>query len=234
MRAPRNSLSPELIVAASLKLLQGGGSNTLSFRKLGSALDVDPTAIYRHFRNKDELILAIADSLMVSALDGFEPHADWLETIRDLMHRSRRVYMAHPEAAVLGVTRVTRRSGEMQIVEQILAALFRAGFQAQEAARLYRVIDDLNLAFAGLDAAFRILPHAEQEKDTGAWSNEYSQVDEENFPSIAAAAQELPDIDEDPTYELAVDLLLESIARRAEKLPSGAAKHDRGIEQERS
>lgn len=215
MRAPRNSLSPELIVATSLEVLERGSAKDLSFRKLGAALQVDPTAIYRHFKNKDELILAIADSLMVAAMEGFEPHGDWLETIRDLMYRTRRVYMAHPQAAVLGVTRVTRRSGEIHIVEQILAALFRGGFAAQEAARLYRVIDDLNLAFAGLDAAFRILPAEEQAKDTGAWSNEYSRLDGDNFPSISAAAAELPTIGEDPTYELAVDLLLESIAQRA-------------------
>lgn len=222
MRAPRNSLSPDLIVAASLKVLEVAGSTGLSFRKLGSALDVDPTAIYRHFKNKDELILAVADSLMVSALEGFEPHADWLETIRDLMHRTRRVYMAHPQAAVLGVTRVTRRSGEIRIVEEILAALFRGGFQSLDAARLYRVIDDLNLAFAGLDAAFRILPRDEQEKDIGAWSEEYSRLDSVEFPSIAAAAHELPAIEEDPTYELAVDLLLESIARRSIQEPTDA------------
>lgn len=220
MRAPRNSLSPELIVKASLKVLGREGSTGLSFRKLGSALNVDPTAIYRHFKNKDELILAVTDSLMVSALEEFEPLSDWLETIRDLMHRTRRVYMAHPQAAVLGVTRVTRRSGEMQIVEQILAALFRGGFEAPEAARLYRVIDDLNLAFAGLDAAFRILPSDEQEKDTGAWSEEYSRLEASDFPSIAAAAAELPDVGEDPTYELAVDLLLESIARRSAQMTS--------------
>lgn len=223
MRAPRNSLSPELIVATSLRMLESGGPVNLSFRKLGAALDVDPTAIYRHFRSKDELILAITDSLMVSALEGFEAQEDWLETIRDLMHRTRRVYMAHPHAAVLGVTRVTRRSGEMQIVEQILAALFRGGFGPGEAARLYRVIDDLNLAFAGLDAAFRILPAEDQAKDTGAWSNEYSRLDASGFPAITAAAAELPTIGEDPTYELAVDLLLESIGRRATRATSGRA-----------
>lgn len=224
MRAPRNSLSPELIVATSLEVLEHGGVKDLSFRKLGAALGVDPTAIYRHFKNKDELILAIADSLMVSAMEGFEPHDDWLETIRDLMYRTRRVYMAHPQAAVLGVTRVTRRAGEIHIVEQILAALFRGGCGAQEAARLYRVIDDLNLAFAGLDAAFRILPPEDQAKDTGAWSNEYSRLDSSVFPAISAAAAELPAIGEDPTYELAVDLLLDSIARRVSRIASGDAR----------
>ncbi|TYC99153.1 TetR/AcrR family transcriptional regulator [Arthrobacter echini] len=222
MRAPRNSLSPELIVAASLDALERDGVKGLSFRKLGAALNVDPTALYRHFRNKDELILAVTDSLMVSALDDFEPDDDWLGTIRDLMHRGRRAYLSHPHAAVLGVTRVTRRPGEIRIVEEILAALSRGGFDPEEAARLYRVIDDLNLAFAGLDAAFRILPSEEQAKDTAAWSNEYAALDAERFPFIAKAAPMLATIQEDPTYELAVDLLLESVARRA--VPDAEAK----------
>jgi AcrR family transcriptional regulator len=36
----------------------------LTTRALGHRLGVDPTALYRHFRNKDELLTAMADSIV--------------------------------------------------------------------------------------------------------------------------------------------------------------------------
>lgn len=210
------TLSAELIITECLKLLDLHGPGGLTFRRIGSQLGVDPTAIYRHFRSKDELILAIMDHLISQALVGFEPAEDWRTTLRDLAHRSRTVYLAHPEAAVLGTIRVTRREGEMRIVETILEALEQAGFENGEAARIYRVIDDLTLAFASLDAGFRVLNEDQQRKDVGAWSKEYALADPVAFPRIAKTAGHLASIDEDSTFELALELTLEAIAARAQ------------------
>lgn len=208
-------MSPDLIVGECLKLLDLQGPGSLTFRRIGSHIGVDPTALYRHFRNKDELILAIMDHLIRQALIGFEPQADWRETLRDLAHRSRKVYLAHPQAAVLGTIRVTRREGEMRIVETILEALEQAGFHGEEAARIYRVLDDLTLAFASLDAGFRVLNEDQQRKDVGAWSKEYALADPAEFPRITQSAKHLAVIDEDSTFELALELTLEAIAARA-------------------
>ena len=45
----RGSLTPELIVKESLKLLDEKGLDGFSMPKLGRALGADPTAVYRHF-----------------------------------------------------------------------------------------------------------------------------------------------------------------------------------------
>lgn len=208
-------MSAELIVTECLKILDAHGPDGLTFRRIGASLGVDPTAVYRHFRNKDELVLAVMDHLIGQALDGFVPYEDWRQTLRDVAHRSRRVYLAHPHAAVLGTIRVTRREGEMRIVETILQALADAGFDAVEAARMYRAIDDLNLAFASLDAGFRILNEEQQSKDVGAWSGEYALADPARYPRIAESAQHLADVSEDSTFELALNLTIEAIAARA-------------------
>lgn len=215
----RGTLSADRIVGECLQVLDQQGPAGLTFRKIGARLQVDPTALYRHFRNKDELILTIMDHLIAQALDGFTPSADWRETIRSLLLRCRRVYLAHPQAAVLGTIRVTRREGEMRIVEIILAALEQAGFDEEEAARMYRVLDDLNLAFSSLDAGFRTLNEEQQAKDEGAWSKEYTLLDPAHFPHIARATPYLPLIDEDSTFALALDLAIEAISARAAALP---------------
>src|SRR5882672_5418532 len=75
---PRGSLTRELLVRESLRLLDEHGVTGFSLPKLGRALGADPTAIYRHFASKDELILAIADALIEEGLGGIGPSACWV------------------------------------------------------------------------------------------------------------------------------------------------------------
>ncbi|WP_405107129.1 TetR/AcrR family transcriptional regulator [Phaeobacter sp. BS52] len=58
------SLSTELILDTALTLAEEVGSlEKLSLRKIGKALNADPTAIYRYFRSKNELLQAMADRI---------------------------------------------------------------------------------------------------------------------------------------------------------------------------
>jgi AcrR family transcriptional regulator len=97
----RGSLTPELIVKESLRLLDEGGIDGFSLPKLGRALGADPTAVYRHFASKDDLVLAIADELIEEAMAGLAPHECWLDTVMDIMRRQRQAYARHPAAACL-------------------------------------------------------------------------------------------------------------------------------------
>src|SRR5258705_8339522 len=109
----RGSLTPELIVKESLRLLDENGLDGFSMPKLGRALGADPTAVYRHFASKDDLVLAIADRLIQEAMDGLPAHDCWVETVIDSTRRLRRTYLAHPAAASLSSFRTTRRPAEM-------------------------------------------------------------------------------------------------------------------------
>ena len=44
--------------------VRGGNPEPLTVRRLGKELGADPTAIYRHFRDKDELVRAVLDRLV--------------------------------------------------------------------------------------------------------------------------------------------------------------------------
>jgi len=85
----RGSLSPELIVTESLRLLDADGTDGFSLPKLGRALGADPTAIYRHFTSKDDLVLAIADHLIEEAMAGMSPQPCWVDTLADGPHSAR-------------------------------------------------------------------------------------------------------------------------------------------------
>ncbi len=56
-------LSRERILDAALELVVDDGWNGLSMRRLAQELDVWPMAVYRYFRDKDELLDAVVEQL---------------------------------------------------------------------------------------------------------------------------------------------------------------------------
>jgi len=226
----RGALTPELIVDESMRLLDEAGVAGFSLPELGRALGADPTAVYRHFRSKDDLVLAIADRLIEEATDGFAASACWVLTISDLARRLRRVYLAHPAAASLSSLRTTQRPAEIQAVEWIVAAIREAGFEDDEAALMYRVVSDFSLFWAGSEATFRSLDVALQEADTGAWNRTYRSVDPEQYPNIWSVRDELPRVSVDAIFERMLDVFATGMLARAPKgcpCPAGAHQQPR-------
>lgn len=52
------------VVARSIALLDAGGLDQLTMRKLAADLGIQPSALYHHFANKDALLAAMADEIL--------------------------------------------------------------------------------------------------------------------------------------------------------------------------
>ncbi|WP_336710775.1 TetR/AcrR family transcriptional regulator C-terminal domain-containing protein [Arthrobacter sp. USHLN218] len=214
--APRQrakGLSREVIVDACLQLADEAGGSALTFRRIGQLLGADPTALYRHFKDKDELLLALADRLIGDALRDFEPGPSWRDTIKDLVVRGRRAYLAHPQVAALAAVRVTRQESEMQFIETMLSTLRQAGFGRDDAVRIYRACADFMLAWTGFGAALKSLGE-KSEADNRAWAEAYAQAPADRFPNAAASAAAMPGISDEENFAFALDLLLDGIEAR--------------------
>src|ERR1700757_30522 len=134
----RGALTPDRIVTESLRLLDTGGVAGFSLPKLGRALGADPTAVYRHFASKDDLVLAIADRLNEESADGVVPGDCGVDTLTETIRRGRATYLAHPAAASLSAYRTTQGPAEMHAVNIIIGAVLAAGFEGAEATVVYR------------------------------------------------------------------------------------------------
>src|SRR5690349_23085020 len=84
--SPRPPLDRERILTAAEAIVAREGVGKLTMRRIGAELGADPTAVYRHFRNKDELLTQLADR-MFGTLPESDPDLDWRERLRvDLRH----------------------------------------------------------------------------------------------------------------------------------------------------
>src|SRR6516164_4785525 len=211
----RGSLTPELIVKESLRLLDEGGVDGFSLPKLGRALGADPTAVYRHFASKDDLVLAVADQLIEEAMADLTPHECWLDTVADGVRRMRQTYARHPAAASLAACRTTQRPAEMRAVDALIGAVLDGGFTGAEAARIYRAVGDFALSWAGFEAAFLALDAGQQETDRQAWTRAYRAVGRADHPAIWQLRDELPEVSDDDVFETVLSLMVGGLAQRA-------------------
>jgi AcrR family transcriptional regulator len=204
-------LSSDVIVDAALALVGEHGAAGLSVRRLGAAIGCDPTAIYRYFAGVDELFLAMGDRLIAQALDGYEPGEDWKDNLRTLGKRTYAEYVAHPRVAIAVASRVTGGANERRIIEHVLAELHRAGFEGEQAVRLYRSVGDFILAFSAVDADFLARPEEVRAADVQRWQDAYGDVDAGQFPNLAAVAPIVVAHAEVSTFGLCLELLLDQI-----------------------
>ncbi|MEU9976700.1 helix-turn-helix domain-containing protein [Streptomyces sp. NPDC051014] len=212
-------LSERLIVATALRLLREHGSAGLTARRLGLALDCDPSTLYRYFRGMDELTLAIGDALIGQALAGWAPTGEWRADLRTIGLRIHAEYVSHPQAALLTASRVTGRAQELAADEAILDVLRTAGFPLAETVRVYHAFIDQTLAFAALDAASLALPRDALRADEAKWHSTYARLSPATHPRIAEAAPLLARRMVTSAYPTALEMLLESAGRHPDAPP---------------
>jgi AcrR family transcriptional regulator len=228
-RAPRRglrrgTLTRDMILAESLRLLDDDGVEGFSLPKLGRALGADQTAVYRHFASKDDIVLALADRLIEEAMTGFEPQDCWVDTLTDMAGRLRQTYLAHPAAASVCSYRTTQGPAEIRTVDIIIGAMFRAGFEGAEAALMYRAVGDFALSWAGFEASFRALDERLQQNDYAAWTRAYLAVSRAEHPNIWQIRMDLPDVDDADIAATILGLVIDGLIRRAPR-PCGCGKH---------
>jgi AcrR family transcriptional regulator len=213
----RGSLTKEIIVAESLRLLDEGGTEGFSLPKLGRALGADQTAVYRHFASKDDLMLAIADRLIEEIMAGFEPRDCWVDTLTEMCRRSRHTYLMHPAAASISAPRVTQGPAEIRAVDIIIGAILEAGFEGAEAARMYRAVGDFALYWAGCEAQSLAMTKEAQQHDRAAWTQAYLSVRRDEHPNIWQVRTELPEVQDDAIFESILSVVITGLRQQAPK-----------------
>lgn len=214
-RRAGSQLTAEAIVDASLRIAARGGDGAFTIRRLGNELGTDPTAIYRHFRDKDELTLTVADRILGEVVDQVPANLTWQDTLRHLARIGVSVVEKYPAVGVAMFSRTLRRPNEFRAVELIVHAIHEAGLSGKEAALYSRIVGDAFNAYAGLRAAVALLDPEVREADDSAWSREYRLADPDSYPNIAQISTNLAGVGESDVLESFVDALIQAIEAAA-------------------
>ena len=147
VQAPgRPGLTREAVVARALEIGTAEGLEAVSLRRLAQELGVTPMALYRHVRDKQDLINAMTEVVLegIDATVGVRPEMTWTERMRLAIDNYKEQIDARPLALPLSIA----YNGEgppsfWRVLEHLLAILLDAGFARREAIVLIRMISNL-------------------------------------------------------------------------------------------
>ncbi|SDK16659.1 TetR/AcrR family transcriptional regulator C-terminal domain-containing protein [Streptomyces indicus] len=126
------------IVRTALRIADAEGLQALTMRRIATALDTATMSLYRHVRNKDELIALMADAAFAgrplpAAYEG------WRERLEQCAHTQWGLYQAHPWLArTMSLSRPLLVPHGMMHIDAMLRAL--DGLGLDDNARMHTAV----------------------------------------------------------------------------------------------
>lgn len=158
MARPRKPLlSTDRIVRAARELVDAEGLAAVSTRRLAAELGVSGPSLYNHFRTKDEILEAVADSVSAQVdLSMFEPGdgRDWRTALHDWAVSYRAALREHPNIVPVLARGPGRRPAGLRVADAVYGAMVDAGWPAAQATSIgalmrYFVMGSALGSFAG-------------------------------------------------------------------------------------
>ncbi|MBF4616691.1 TetR/AcrR family transcriptional regulator C-terminal domain-containing protein [Clavibacter sp. VKM Ac-2873] len=182
------------VARTALRILDEHGLPDFTMRRLGAALDVQPSALYWHFPDKQSLLAELADRIVAEAVIAttVRPHADWRERVRRTATSLRAALLAHRDGAEVVASTTAMGLGATAARDALSAAVAGGGFGEADCARAASAL----LHF--------VLGHVAHEQQR-------IQLDRLGLLTVRAPAQESAD-----DFAFGVDLLVRGLGTRAD------------------
>jgi AcrR family transcriptional regulator len=209
---PRVPLSRERVLQTALRLVDQGGLESLSMRKLGQELGVEAMALYYHFANKEEILDGVVDRVF-GEIDLPAAGADWKTAMRRRAISLRDVLLRHRWA--VGLMESRRNPGPANLLhhDAVIGSLRAAGFDMDMVAHAYSVLDGYIYGFA-LTKMNLPFETGEEVADVAQTMLEPFPLGE--YPNLVAFITEhamQPGYDFGNEFEYGLDLILDGLER---------------------
>lgn len=152
-RAHWGSLSRDHIIAVALATIENGQYESMTIRSLAADIGVAPMALYRHIRDRDDLLDEVTDQLLAQ---NWRPSANpdmWSEWIREAAMRFRRLLVSQPAVLHVYLSHPVATPAALDRMQSMLNVLHGAGLDPPAAERLYATIHTYTIGFAALEAS---------------------------------------------------------------------------------
>jgi AcrR family transcriptional regulator len=224
-RQSRDRLSRGKVAEAALAYADLHGSEALSMRKLGQQLGVDPMTVYRHVRDKDDLLAAISD-LAVSRIAEVDwiPGEGWAATLRRQILDARATALQHPWLPRVLEARAEPTPATLAYLDRVLGILRAGGFSVDLTHHTLHVLGSRVLGFSQdlFDDSPGVRPTAaEAQAQAAAWASSHPHLAELALQATHEGA--LGGCDDDEEFAFSLDLILEGLERRRAAQPAPPA-----------
>jgi AcrR family transcriptional regulator len=220
--ASRAPLTREAIVDAALRVLDAGGVDGLSMRRVGEELGAGAASIYWHVRNKDELIQLVFERVITEIELPAPDPSRWQEQLGLLVVQMRAVLNRHRDVARISLGRVPTGPSLAVFTEWLFTLLKPVGIPDRVIAYLGDLFGLYSGAFAfeeGLGSQTVTGPDLTAEQFFTMLRNYIADLPEDRFPHTRRAVDLLFDDDREARYMFGVDLMIRGLASYADQAP---------------
>ncbi|WP_338694856.1 TetR/AcrR family transcriptional regulator [Streptomyces sp. Q6] len=219
MARPRKPLlSTDRIVDAARALVDAEGLAALSTRRLAAELGVSGPSLYNHFRTKDQILEAVADSVSAQVdLSMFDAPADgagrdWRTALHDWAVSYRAALREHPNIVPVLARGPGRRPAGLRLADAVFGAMVDAGWPPAQATSIgalmrYFVMGSAIGSFAG------------------GFVDDETAYDPADYPHLGQAhlLAERQDAVDERAFETGLAALLDGLAVQFAQLPAAAS-----------
>ncbi len=152
-RAPWGSISRADIVGAAVRIVEAGGYEEMSIRSLAGDLGVAPMSLYRHIRDKDDLLDEVVDRLLARAWRPAAGQDSWQAWVIDAAARLRQFLVTQPAALHVYLRHPVVSPAAVERMGAMMGVLRRAGLDEAGARSAYGAVHTYTIGFAALEAS---------------------------------------------------------------------------------
>jgi AcrR family transcriptional regulator len=203
------SIQRDHVIQTAFKLLDEGGIEGLTLRKVAQALDIKAPSLYWHYANKQALLDAVADALIEDVGREIPSGQHWRHTLCQVANEFRQALKSHRDAARVYAGTYITTENTLRPGEAMLSALMDAGADMEFAAN---TIFHIGYYVMGFVIEEQAVPDDKINMEQRAAT--FSVLAKERFPKSHLAAHVLFKPDFDARFTAGMDLLLAGIEQR--------------------
>lgn len=224
--ASRVALNRERIVQAAVTLADQIGFESCSIRKIAEELDAAPMALYRHVVSKDDLLDGMID-VVFAEIDMPSGQSDWKAEVRQRAIETRAALNRHRWANGLMESRTNPGPANAAYHNAFMGCLREAGFPFRQAVHAYNAVQSYTYGFA-LQEKHLAFETAEESVDVAKMTIEEHAAEYPYLAEVVAEFASSGGYDYDEEFEIALDLILDSIERLKKKVSKSKRGEQRG------
>ena len=152
-RARWGTISREDVITAAAQIICGGAYEEMSIRSLAAELGVAPMSLYRHIRDKDDLLDEVTDRLLAQSWRPSAPEDDWRAWITEAAEALRHFLVTQPAALHVYLSHPVVSPAAIDRMNAMMDVLRGAGLGEAAAHSAYGALHTYTIGFAALEAS---------------------------------------------------------------------------------
>ncbi|MFD0585662.1 TetR/AcrR family transcriptional regulator C-terminal domain-containing protein [Dactylosporangium darangshiense] len=211
------ALDREQVIKAAIELMNEAGLDGLSLRRLATRLGVQAPALYWHFKNKQELLDQMAETILARSLAAEPPERpeEWDEWVAARARELRESLNRYRDGAMLAAS--TRPQGvQLETIERYLRVLCAVGLSPAESMWAMIAVGNYVSGFTLDEQADRLRGGDE----SGPQDRDSLLRLLEEYPLMAASVLEIGDPQSSDNFERGLQVVLDGIRARVARAAS--------------